>query len=235
MESLQTATVNTESRMERLVQPGRECQRHLVAILADFDMEMSGGRLRFLCRQVVDRHSEWKAAQQRLQNPCNLAMWSVLVGSAVKQAQREMEEGVLDIQQKMRWYVEKQWPLDSEEVQIEMQRKKDCAATFHKLKYFASWSHFFHGRELEQIVGATVPEKMRNAAQLEQARLQTLPLFRVQHNDARTYADHPPPSYLKKGVVLDPIFLDFSFGFLACQRIFCGRNRPHLRPDSKSP
>ena len=159
MESLQSATVNTESRMERLVQPGRECQRHLVAILADFDMEMSGGRLRFLCRQVVDRHSEWKAAQQRLQNPCNLAMWSVLVGSTVQQVQRELEEGVLDIQRNMKWYVEQQYPLDSDEVQIEMQRKKDYAATFLKLKYFASWSPFFNGRELELIEGMSVPEK----------------------------------------------------------------------------
>ena len=66
MGHLQVAGKNTESRLERLVQAGRETQRHLVSAIHIFNLEAGEGRLRYLVRLVCDRHAEWKSAQDRM-------------------------------------------------------------------------------------------------------------------------------------------------------------------------
>ena len=63
---LQVASKNAERRLEKLVQAGRETQRHLVAVIYEYSMQISAGRLRYLCRKVIDLHSEWKAGQSRI-------------------------------------------------------------------------------------------------------------------------------------------------------------------------
>ena len=62
---LQVATKTAESRLEKLIQPGRETQRHLVATIAELDTQKCDGRLKWLCRQVVVAHSTWFAAGKR--------------------------------------------------------------------------------------------------------------------------------------------------------------------------
>ena len=66
MVCLQTACVNAERRLEKFVQAGRETQRHLVSVVYELKMEVCQGRLGWLCRQVIDLHSAWKAGQQRI-------------------------------------------------------------------------------------------------------------------------------------------------------------------------
>ena len=47
MDYMQTATQSTEGRLENLIQPGRETQRHLCGTIADLSLEVCGGCLQW--------------------------------------------------------------------------------------------------------------------------------------------------------------------------------------------
>ena len=106
MDYLQVATKNAESRLERLIQPGRETQRHLVAIIADLSLEKCSCRLQWMCRNVLDVHVVWKSAGKRkLQcREHNHAAWCVLLGAALQQCQVELEEAVEWVEETVQWY-----------------------------------------------------------------------------------------------------------------------------------
>ena len=50
MGHLQTPIKCLEARVERLVQPGRESQRHLCGVIADFDVKKGQHKLQWLVR-----------------------------------------------------------------------------------------------------------------------------------------------------------------------------------------
>ena len=70
MGHLQTAVACTEARMEKLLQAGRETQRHLAALIYEYDLQKGCGRLQYLIRIVCDLHADWKDAQKRLKEGC---------------------------------------------------------------------------------------------------------------------------------------------------------------------
>ena len=158
------------------------------------------------CRRVLDLHAQWKAAMERMKRPCNLAMWSVIVGAATKQAQRDLMNGVKDVKETVEWHSKNKEELKEEDMQNHKQEKKRLAAIFKNLKYFAYWSPFFNGRELERIPGASGPEKMVAAARMEDKDVDALELFTAQENSAVDYKEHPPTFLPKNRGDLGPKF-----------------------------
>ena len=62
----QTAMKSLESRVEGLVQKGRESQRHLAALISSYSLKAADVRLRWLVRNTLDLHARWRSARRAL-------------------------------------------------------------------------------------------------------------------------------------------------------------------------
>jgi len=71
-----------ERRMETLVQDGRETARHLEQIFDEYNMEVSGGAVRWAQRMVLEQQMIWSTARNRFGELGSKRAWDLVVESS---------------------------------------------------------------------------------------------------------------------------------------------------------
>ena len=75
-----------ERRIEALVQPGRETQRHVQGICYEtYNLQGGAGNLRWACRMVIEEYCHWQAARKRFGECYSMKAWCVLCRAAREQ------------------------------------------------------------------------------------------------------------------------------------------------------
>ena len=98
-----------ESRLEKMMQDGRETARHLMQIVVEYNGEMCRWGLQWPLRRTIEERATWATARSRLGELCNEKAWSLIVQHAVQMVKAE----AMDLKQ----HAENEWTPADRQVQ----------------------------------------------------------------------------------------------------------------------
>ena len=96
--------------MERFVQEGVESARHVATIIGEYDLEVSGGAVRWAIRRAMEEQSAWSAARCRFNEIGTVEAWSLVAEAGIRQVKATIEDN--------RWEASRGWQTEEARMQL---------------------------------------------------------------------------------------------------------------------
>ena len=81
-----------ESRLEKMMQDGRESARHLLQIIQEYDGGICNWQLQWPLRRTIEERATWATARSRFGELCSEKAWSLIVQHAVQMCTHEVAD-----------------------------------------------------------------------------------------------------------------------------------------------
>ena len=64
------------------MQAGKETQRHVASLYDEYNADSGEGKMRWVCRRIIEEYSSWKAARSRMKECSALEAFALILRAA---------------------------------------------------------------------------------------------------------------------------------------------------------
>ena len=102
--------------MERFMQEGVGSARHVATIIGEYDLEVSGGAVRWAIRRAMEEQSAWSAARCRFRELGSMEAWSMVAEAGIRQVKAAIEDS--------RWEATRPWQTEDRRMELVKEAKR---------------------------------------------------------------------------------------------------------------